>query len=91
MKKTEENVKQLIEYYENSISACEQEIQDIKTKMKDSKSATLFAHDHRLFDRLKDNIKYLESKVNKSRLTLDIIKEYNILKEKARSNEDDGK
>lgn len=91
MKKTEEDVKQLIEYYENSISACEQEIQDIKTKMKDSKSATLFAHDHRLFDRLKDNIKYLESKVNKSRLTLDIIKEYNILKEKARSNEDDGK
>lgn len=91
MKKTEEDIKQLIEYYENSISACEQEIQDIKTKMKDSKSATLFAHDHRLLDRLKDNIKYLESKVNKSRLTLDIIKEYNILKEKARSNEDDGK
>ena len=74
VKKTEEDVKQLIEYYENSISACEQEIQDIKTKMKDSKSSTLYAYDYRLFDRLKDNIKYLESKVNKSRLTLDIIK-----------------
>lgn len=84
VKKTEEDVKQLIEYYENSISACEQEIQDTKTKMKDSKSSTLFAHDYRLFDRLKDNIKYLESKVNKSRLTLDIIKRILYTKRKSK-------